>query len=112
MTPATHEDDLLRCRSTAPQEPTSKVMNMPPMPPAVAPRPTTEPDTFCGNRSVALVNRFADQAWWQAVASVMNATHVVKLCGVVGQDGTGHEASRRAPSSCMRALPTVPAALA
>ncbi len=25
-------------------------MNMPPMPPAVAPRPTTEPDTFCGKQ--------------------------------------------------------------
>ena len=40
---------------------------------------TTEADIFCGNKSVALVNRLADQAWWQAVASVMNVTHRTKL---------------------------------
>ena len=38
----------------------NKAMNIPPMPPAVAPRPTTEPETFCGNRSVAEVNKLAD----------------------------------------------------
>ena len=37
------------------------------------------PGTFRGNMSVALVNRLADQAWWQAVASVMKATQAAKL---------------------------------
>ena len=58
----------------------SSVRNMPPMPPVIAPRPTTEPATFAGKRSVELVNTFADHAWWQAVARLINATHSSKLC--------------------------------
>jgi len=49
------------------------------MPPAVAPRPTTAPETWVGKRSVAVVSRLADQAWWQAVASVTRATQTAKL---------------------------------
>jgi hypothetical protein len=37
-------------------------MNIPPMPPVVDPRPTTDPDTFDGKRSVAEVKTFADHA--------------------------------------------------
>ena len=52
---------------------------MPPMPPVVAPSPTTEPDTFDGKRSVDEVNTLADHAWWHAVAEADQATHTVKL---------------------------------
>ena len=37
-------------------------MNMPPMPPVVAPRPTTDPESLEGNRSLATVYKFADHA--------------------------------------------------
>ena len=47
-------------------------MNIPPMAPAMPPRPTTEPTTFFGNMSEASVKMLADQAWCAAVARLMS----------------------------------------
>jgi hypothetical protein len=48
------------------------------MPPVVAPSPTTEPD-LGGKRSVAEVNRLADQHWCAAVTTPIRMMQSVKL---------------------------------
>src|ERR1700733_14357831 len=49
----------------------------PPIEPAIPPMPTTAPSARFGNRSDAVVKRFADQPWCAAAASptIATATH-------------------------------------
>ena len=49
-------------------------MSMPPIAPAIPPRPTTEPTACRGNVSETSVNRFADQPWCAAAAMLIMPT--------------------------------------
>src|SRR3989442_15617926 len=51
----------------------------PPMPPANAPIPTTDPTAARGNMSLASVYTFADQAWCAAAATLTIATAAHRL---------------------------------
>src|SRR3954469_13109682 len=53
---------------------------MPPIAPAIPPRPTTDPTACRGNMSDASVKQFADHPWCAAVARLISATADHMLC--------------------------------
>src|SRR5688572_32209376 len=77
---------------------------MPPNPPTAPPIPTTEPTALLGNTSEVVVNRFADQPWWAAVARLTSATASKALSASTAVAATGMQKAHNA-IAVLRAFP-------